>query len=205
VSSGAAADTMLPRHSRPLPSPEWSLCCCKADLRWRVQPSGQQIPSIAFKDANTTSIATARNLRTNSIITCLRSERVPSQLSLASEQGPSGVHWRSNLDHDLDGFTIIHRTAAVGHTIDVRDAIEHQAGLDSTFQHRLLARTTRSVAPPTLESSSSLDCARPGPMCAVPWTRRPAFARGPQDGCGSSRRASSATSVRLPAFAVGRL
>ena len=64
MSTGAAADTMLPRHSMQLPSPEWSLCCGEADSRWCVQPSGQQIPSIAFRDANTTSIAIARNLRT---------------------------------------------------------------------------------------------------------------------------------------------
>ena len=47
-----------------LPSPEWSFCCCEADSRGCVQPSGQQIPSIAFRDANTMSIATARSLRT---------------------------------------------------------------------------------------------------------------------------------------------
>jgi hypothetical protein len=29
-----------------------------------VHPSGQQMPSIAFSDANTISIATARSLRT---------------------------------------------------------------------------------------------------------------------------------------------
>ena len=64
MSTGAAADTMLPRHSMQLPSPEWSPCCCEADSRWWVQPSGQQMPSIAFRDANTTRIATARSLRT---------------------------------------------------------------------------------------------------------------------------------------------
>ena len=74
MSTGAAADTMLPRHSMQLPSPEWSLCCCEADSRWCVQPSGQQIPSIAFRDANTTSIATARNLRT--IRLCLLPGRI---------------------------------------------------------------------------------------------------------------------------------
>ena len=64
MSTGAAAATMLPRHSMQLPSPEWSFCCCEVDSRWCVQPSGQQIPSIAFRDANATSIATARSLRT---------------------------------------------------------------------------------------------------------------------------------------------
>ena len=79
MSTGAGADTMLPRHSMQLPSPEWSLCCCEADSRWRVQPSGQQIPSIAFKDANTTSIATARNLRTIRLLPASgRSAREPA-------------------------------------------------------------------------------------------------------------------------------
>src|SRR4029450_7764441 len=41
----------------------------------------------------------------------------------------------SELDHYLDGFTVVHRTVAVGDTVDVRDAIEDEAWLDSAFQH----------------------------------------------------------------------
>ena len=76
VSTGAAAESMPPRHSMQLPSPEWSPCCCEVDSRSWVQPSGQQMPSIAFRDANTTSIATAKNLRTTSIMACFRSIRL---------------------------------------------------------------------------------------------------------------------------------
>jgi len=36
----------------------------------------------------------------------------------------------SYLDHQFDGFTVINRTIAIGDTIDVRDAIEHEARLD---------------------------------------------------------------------------
>ena len=42
---------------------------------------------------------------------------------------------RSELDHHLDGFTIIHRTIAIGDAIEIRGAIEHEARLDATFQH----------------------------------------------------------------------
>src|ERR1700704_4593513 len=48
----------------------------------------------------------------------------------------SGFHWRpSELDHHLDGFAVIHRAVAIGNTVDVRDAIEDEARLDSAFQH----------------------------------------------------------------------
>src|SRR5687768_13470691 len=33
VSTGTAAETMLPRHSMQLPSPVWSPCCCEVDSR----------------------------------------------------------------------------------------------------------------------------------------------------------------------------
>ena len=33
----------------------------------------------------------------------------------------------SELDHHLDGFTAIHRTIAIGDTVKLRDAIEHEA------------------------------------------------------------------------------
>jgi len=37
----------------------------------------------------------------------------------------------SELDHDLDGFTIVHRTVAVGYAVDIRGAVEHESRLDS--------------------------------------------------------------------------
>jgi hypothetical protein len=39
-------------------------------------------------------------------------------------------------DHHLDGFTIVHRRVAIGDAVEVRDAIEHQAWLDSAVQQR---------------------------------------------------------------------
>jgi hypothetical protein len=33
----------------------------------------------------------------------------------------------SELDHHLDRFTVIHRTIAIGDTVKLRDAIEHEA------------------------------------------------------------------------------
>jgi hypothetical protein len=47
----------------------------------------------------------------------------------------SGVEGQLELDHHFDGFTVIHRTVAVGDTVNVRDAIEDEARLDSTLQH----------------------------------------------------------------------
>src|SRR6476660_7975052 len=41
----------------------------------------------------------------------------------------------SELDHDLDGFTIVHRTVAVGYAVDIRGAVEHEPRLDSAFQY----------------------------------------------------------------------
>src|SRR5439155_19260434 len=45
------------------------------------------------------------------------------------------LHRRSELDHHLDGFTVIHCTVAIGNAVDAGDANEHEAWLDSTFQH----------------------------------------------------------------------
>jgi hypothetical protein len=52
-----------------VPSDDSEWCCGDADCcSWVVQPSGQQMPSIAFNDANKTSITAASSLRTEVII-----------------------------------------------------------------------------------------------------------------------------------------
>ncbi len=35
----------------------------------------------------------------------------------------------------LDRFTVVHRTITIGDTLDIRGAIEYEAGFDSAFQH----------------------------------------------------------------------
>jgi hypothetical protein len=42
---------------------------------------------------------------------------------------------RSELDHHLDSLAVVHRTIAIGDTVDARNAIEHQTGLDATVQY----------------------------------------------------------------------
>src|ERR1700719_4397149 len=42
---------------------------------------------------------------------------------------------RSELDHHLDRFTRVHRTVAIGDTVDRRDPIEHATWLDPAFEH----------------------------------------------------------------------
>ena len=63
-----AADSTPPRHKTQLPSDDSRSLCCEVDASSWVQPSGQQMPSIAFRDANTTKIAAATSLRTTLII-----------------------------------------------------------------------------------------------------------------------------------------
>ena len=47
---------------------------------------------------------------------------------------PERLHWRSELDHHLDGFTVIHRTIAIRDIVDIRSAIEHEARLYSALE-----------------------------------------------------------------------
>ena len=65
--NGACAmdESTPPRHSRQVPSDDRRVLL-RGGRSW-VQPSGQQMPSIAFNDANKISIATARSLRTSSL------------------------------------------------------------------------------------------------------------------------------------------
>ena len=39
------------------------------------------------------------------------------------------------LDHDLDRFAIVHRSVAVGYTLEVRDAVEHAPRCDPAFKN----------------------------------------------------------------------
>ena len=49
---------------------------------------------------------------------------------------PSGeLRLGSEFDHHLDGLTVVHRTVAVGDTVDVRDAIEHPPRLNPALEH----------------------------------------------------------------------
>src|SRR6266513_3521915 len=41
--------------------------------------------------------------------------------------------WRSKLDHYLDRFAVVHREVAVGHAVEIRDAGEYFARLDSSL------------------------------------------------------------------------
>src|SRR6266513_1740916 len=41
--------------------------------------------------------------------------------------------WRSKLDHYLDRFAVVHRAVAVGHAVEIRDAVEYFARLDSSL------------------------------------------------------------------------
>jgi hypothetical protein len=59
------ADSTPPRHKRQLPSERSRSWSCEVDACSSVQPSRQQMPSIAFRAANTTSIAAATSLRTH--------------------------------------------------------------------------------------------------------------------------------------------
>ena len=63
-----AADSTPPRHKTQLLSDDSRSLCCEVDASSRVQPSGQQMPSIAFRDANITRSAAATSLRTALII-----------------------------------------------------------------------------------------------------------------------------------------
>jgi hypothetical protein len=57
---------------------------------------------------------------------------------------------------------VIHRTVAIGHTVNVRDAIEHQSGLDAAFQyfrHQFVHvgtnwRRTDDIGPPNLRAKA---------------------------------------------------
>ena len=62
--TGGTADSTPPRHKTQAPSDD-SWLCCEVDASSWVQPSGQQMPSIAFRDANKTSIMAATSLRTH--------------------------------------------------------------------------------------------------------------------------------------------
>jgi hypothetical protein len=47
-----------------IPSAGPGVCCCNSDCGSCVQPSGQQMPSIAFNEANSMSIDAATSLCT---------------------------------------------------------------------------------------------------------------------------------------------
>ena len=65
-----AADSTPPRHKTQLQSDDSRSLCCEVDASSWLQPSGQQMPSIAFRDANTTKSTAATRLRTTLIILC---------------------------------------------------------------------------------------------------------------------------------------
>ena len=62
-----AADSTPPRHRTQPPSDDSRSLHWEVDVSSWVQPSGQQMPSIAFRDANKTSIAAATTLRTQGL------------------------------------------------------------------------------------------------------------------------------------------
>jgi hypothetical protein len=62
---GARVESMPPRQSMQLPSPDCGLCCGEDACCSCVQPSGQHMPSIAIRDAKTTITTTATTLRTS--------------------------------------------------------------------------------------------------------------------------------------------
>ena len=59
------ADSTPPRHRTQAPSDDAGSWCCEVDAGSSVQPSGQQTPSIAFSDANKTSVMAATSFRTH--------------------------------------------------------------------------------------------------------------------------------------------
>lgn len=66
---------------------------------------------------------------------------MPRNLELS---GFSGAHHRapftfSELDHHLDGFSVIHYTVAIGNTVDAGDTIEHEPIRSVAIKH-LFAR-----------------------------------------------------------------
>src|SRR4029079_14637657 len=41
----------------------------------------------------------------------------------------------SELDHHLDGLTVIHRAVAIGNAVDIRGAVDHESRYDSALQY----------------------------------------------------------------------
>ena len=42
---------------------------------------------------------------------------------------------RLELDHHLNGLTVVHRAIAIGDAVDIRGAVEHESRLDPAFQY----------------------------------------------------------------------
>ena len=92
-----AADSTPPRHKTQLPSDDSRSLCCEVDASSWVQPSGQQMPSIAFRDANTTKIAAATSLRTTLIILCSGlPERLGSRYKMKGGMAAESTRGRNN-------------------------------------------------------------------------------------------------------------
>jgi hypothetical protein len=90
-----AADSTPPRHRTQLPSDDSRSLCCEVDASSWVQPSGQQMPSIALRNPNTTKSAAATSLRTALIILCFW-RRSPAQ-RLASNQHSGAINMQRSM------------------------------------------------------------------------------------------------------------